>query len=145
MITILDISDWFLNKEKMTHKKLQKLCYYAQAWHLALFDCPLFDSSFQAWIHGPVCPILYSKYKTNGWNTIPQPPQPAINDIAILTFLERIWITYGALDGHELEILTHQESPWIDTRNGIGPWDPSTEVITHEEMKNYYSQKYQGD
>lgn len=29
--TILDLADWFLAKEHMTNKKLQKLCYYAVA------------------------------------------------------------------------------------------------------------------
>ncbi|WFQ91019.1 hypothetical protein MFERI13461_00453 [Mycoplasma feriruminatoris] len=33
-----DISDWFLSKESMTPKKLQKLTYYAEAWALALFN-----------------------------------------------------------------------------------------------------------
>ena len=30
--TILDVAAWFLLKEDMTHKKIQKLCYYAEAW-----------------------------------------------------------------------------------------------------------------
>lgn len=28
--SVYDIADWFLSKEEMAHKKLQKLCYYAQ-------------------------------------------------------------------------------------------------------------------
>ena len=34
--SIYEIADWFLNKGPMTQKKLQKLCYYAQAWNYAL-------------------------------------------------------------------------------------------------------------
>jgi len=34
--SVLNIAQCFLSKQGMTHKKLQKLCYYAQAWHLAL-------------------------------------------------------------------------------------------------------------
>lgn len=55
-ISIFDIADTFLSIEPMTHKKLQKLCYYAQAWHCALENEPICSASFQAWIHGPVCP-----------------------------------------------------------------------------------------
>jgi len=33
----------------LSHLKLQKLRYYAQAWHLAFHDYFLFDGKFQAW------------------------------------------------------------------------------------------------
>ena len=29
---ITDVANWFLLKEDMSHKKIQKLCYYAEAW-----------------------------------------------------------------------------------------------------------------
>ena len=48
--------------ELITNLKLQKLVYYAQAWHLALFDEPLFDDPIEAWVHGPVVSSLYSKF-----------------------------------------------------------------------------------
>nr|WP_293017994.1 type II toxin-antitoxin system antitoxin SocA domain-containing protein [Moorena sp. SIO3I8] len=32
--------------------KLQKLLYYAQSLHLALYDQPLFDEEIQAWRSG---------------------------------------------------------------------------------------------
>ena len=35
--SIGNIADWFLSQSSMTHKKLQKLCYYLQAWSLALY------------------------------------------------------------------------------------------------------------
>jgi uncharacterized phage-associated protein len=35
--------------EILTNLKLQKLLYYAQPWHLALNDRPLFDEDFEAW------------------------------------------------------------------------------------------------
>ncbi len=39
--------------------KLQKLCYYCQAWYLAWNNEPLFDEEFEAWASGPVCKELY--------------------------------------------------------------------------------------
>ena len=32
----------------MTHKKLQKLCYYTQAWGLALYNIRIMDTKFEA-------------------------------------------------------------------------------------------------
>lgn len=34
--SIFTIADWFLHNTICDQKKLQKLCYYAQAWNLAL-------------------------------------------------------------------------------------------------------------
>ena len=38
MEKVMDVANWFLSQSSMTHKKLQKLCYYAQAWHCALHN-----------------------------------------------------------------------------------------------------------
>ena len=43
--------------------KLQKLCYYAQAWSLAWDGVPLFNEDFQAWANGPVCRELYEFHR----------------------------------------------------------------------------------
>jgi uncharacterized phage-associated protein len=63
MENVKDIAKWFLSKESMSHKKLQKLCYYSQAWYCALYNgTPLFEDEVQAWIHGPVIASLYPIY-----------------------------------------------------------------------------------
>ncbi len=70
-MNISNIADWFLSKESMTHKKLQKLCYYYVAWRYALYDRAMVDNpEYQAWVHGPVSSDLYSKYNSYGWNSI---------------------------------------------------------------------------
>ena len=35
---VLLLARAFLSIDSMTHKKLQKLCFYAKAWYLALYD-----------------------------------------------------------------------------------------------------------
>lgn len=51
-----------LRKERLPlivwSKKLQKLCYYAQAWAYALKGYRLEDTDYQAWVHGPFSPAL---------------------------------------------------------------------------------------
>jgi uncharacterized phage-associated protein len=50
----------------MSNLKLQKLMYYAQGFSLVLFNKPLFPERIEAWIHGPVIPAVYHKYKGYG-------------------------------------------------------------------------------
>ena len=148
-MTIFEVADWFLHKKSMTHKQIQKLCYYAQAWHLALLNQPLFEEEMQAWIHGPVCPQLYQKYHGYGWQEIEKrsgksPDFPK----KTLQVLNSVYDTYGKLDGAQLEALTHSEMPWQKARGGLSPLEPSTEAIKHKDMREYYVKAYeaaQGD
>ena len=65
---IFDLAEAFLSISSMTHKKLQKLCYYAKAWYLALYDENIVSEPFEAWVHGAVQPELYQKYKSYGFS-----------------------------------------------------------------------------
>ena len=145
-ITVFDVANWFLSKQSMTHKKLQKLCYYAQAWHLALLNRRLFDDEFQAWVHGPVNRNLYDKYTEFGWTLIPMTENNNnlfSNDS--LEILENVYFTYGNQTAGELEYMTHQEKPWLEARGNLGEWDNSQTVINEKTMKNYYKSVYVGD
>ena len=62
-----DVCDYIISRvcnagSSMNELKLQKLLYYAQAWHLAVFGSRLFDERFQAWVHGPVCRAIYDRF-----------------------------------------------------------------------------------
>ena len=143
--SVFEIADWFLSKESMTHKKLQKLCYYAQAWTYALKDFRLEDTDFQAWVHGPVAPILYEKFKSFGYDSIKLVGSYNChiedNDLDIL---EDVWKTYGDKTGNALEVLTHRELPWIEARRGYADDERCTVVILPETMKCYYKSIYVG-
>lgn len=144
--SVFDIADWFLAKGVMTPKKLQKLCYYAQAWCYALKGYRLMDTDFQAWVHGPVSPALYERFKSFGYSgiKIANIPQFRIDeeDIALL---EDVWATYGEKSGNELELLTHREAPWKEARLGYAPSDRCTVIIDPEVMKTYYRSIYTGE
>ena len=118
--SIEDLAQWFLSKEPMTHKKLQKLCYYAVAWGYALYGEQIFkDDSFEAWIHGPASPTLYQKYKINGWGIIKQSKKTPNFSKKTTYLLESIWKTYGDKNGDELEAISHKEKPWKEARKGL--------------------------
>lgn len=144
-ISVFDVANTFLSFESMTHKKLQKLCYYAQAWHLALEGDPLLKEEFQAWIHGPVCPELYDEYKAYGWQDIEttDAPENIINNNVIFDFLKQIYYIYGDLNGNELEMLTHMEEPWKIARQDLEPWEASRNPIDLNAMRAYYLKEFQ--
>jgi len=141
-ITIFDIAKCFLILEKMTNKKLQKLCYYAQAWYLALNREPLVQCEFEAWIHGPVCPELYHSYKNHGYTPISRVvelPTSIKQDKYLQGFIKSIYDIYGDMSGDELELLTHNEEPWVRARQGLKEWEPSYNTISNDDMMEYYS------
>lgn len=54
----------------LTQMKLQKMVYFAQGIHLALYKEPLVKETFQAWKYGPVIPVIYHTYKYYGSSPI---------------------------------------------------------------------------
>ena len=138
--SIYEIANWFLNKETMTQKKLQKLCYYAQAWYYTLNDLRLSDANFEAWIHGPVSPVLYDRFKKFGFSGIKLTGK--YNTCITKEdqeFLERVWLTYGGHTGNSLEALSHSEPPWREARIGYSNEERCNRIISLESMKKYYS------
>ncbi len=151
-INALNIAEYFLALANesggvITNLKAQKLVYYAQAWFLANFSTPLFEEDFQAWVHGPVIPELYEKFKEAGSSPIPSVKK--LSDIKTqfeqetLDFLQEVADVYMQHDGYALELMTHQEQPWIDARKGCKPDERCTEVITKDAMRLFYGEKIQ--
>lgn len=127
----------------ITNLKLQKLVYYAQAWFLANYKKPLLDKDFQAWVHGPVIPDLYHKYKKFG-------SEPIIEKISleevkidkpIKNFLFEVAKVYMPRGAYELEAMTHNEAPWIDAREGCQPDESCEKVISKKSMMQFYGSK----
>lgn len=142
---INEVANWFLNKSSMSHKKLQKLCYYAEAWHQALYSSSMLsDCCFEAWVHGPVCPSLYDIYKSYGWQDISKRAKKPDIDSKSDEFLEIVYNTYGHLSGHQLETLTHSEIPWQEARGGLKECEASNNVIKVETMRKFYNSIFEG-
>lgn len=144
MVNICEAALWFLSKSEMTYKKLQKLCYYAQAWHCALFGGSMFGENFEAWVHGSVNRTLYSLYAHYGWSKIPQKnfDERLLPDDA-LAILNAVYDTYGGFTGDELEALTHSDWPWRKARGALQPWEICTSIISNDDMRDYYLKQYE--
>lgn len=139
MTDIFEVSNYFLSIMPMTHKKLQKMCYYAYAWYYTLYDDKLFDNGrFEAWIHGPVNRELYLKYRDYGWREITENKDSNINE-DIKSFLDTIIDTFAVYDANELENMTHAEKPWKKAREGYSPYQSCEVKIDDMIIKEYYS------
>lgn len=143
--SVFEIANWFLTKENMTQKKLQKLCYYAQAWCYALKGYRLENTDFQAWVYGPVSPALYERFRSFGYDTI----RMRGNYVSKISeedqeLLQDVWETYGDRTGNALEVLSHRELPWQEARQGYKPDERCSVVISSATMASYYKSIYNG-
>ncbi len=117
----------------ISNLKVQKLVYYAQGFHLAMYDDPLFEEEIYAWEHGPVVPDLYHEYKCFGSGEIRQPEDYDAYEILTveqIDLLKEVYLVYGQYSAWKLRDMTHNERPWAETRRG--------EVINLELLKEYF-------
>ena len=149
MYTVNKIADWFLSQvnsdagDSITPLKLQKLVYYAQAWHYTLFDTPLFEEEIQAWAHGPAVHSLYRRFESyarfQAINISALEITPTVFEAHTNELLNEIQALYGEHSGDYLEKLTHSETPWIEARGQISPQARCTTPISLNSMKVFYS------
>lgn len=151
MINPINVARYFIIKAyedgieaEMTNMKVQKLLYYAQSLHLALYDESLFDEEIQAWRYGPVCPPAYKFYCQFEAEQLPIPEkEESLQAIPeeIKSLLEEVWEYFGGYHAYRLSDMTHGEFPWKKARKGLAPQARSTEPIRLEDMKALGHQK----
>jgi uncharacterized phage-associated protein len=139
MASANDVAKYILEHQgSISTWKLQKLAYYAQAWHLVWAEKPLFQDRIEAWSNGPVVPALYNQHRgqfsVSKWRK---------GDTEKLTqretkTIDRVLESYGSLSGQQLVWLTHNEAPWLQAREGLAATEPSRNQITTESMSAFY-------
>lgn len=149
MVAVQDIADYLIafsheHGDPVSNLKLQKLLYYAQAWHLAIHDEPLFSDPIQAWVHGPVVPSVYHRYKDWAWKPIEDNPETPDLGEHVSSHLTEMMGVYGTMTAYALELLTHQEDPWKIARGNLPPDESSSAVISQEDMKRFYRSRMNG-
>lgn len=144
MLDCLDIARYFIirayedgREAEMTNMKVQKLLYYAQSLHLALYDEPLFGDEMQAWRYGPVCPPAYRYYSEFEASQLPVPGRPelAVISEAEQQLAEEVWDYFGIHHAYILSSMTHLEFPWRKARRGLPENARSTEPIQIKDMQ----------
>lgn len=151
MYPALEVANWFIcnvdreSGASITHLKLQKLLYYAQAWTKVLLNKQLFFERIEAWTHGPVIIDVYHKFKEHSWHELPLPDDCPEFDDETEEVLNEVLRVYGKFDAKYLEELTHQEEPWLNARGDL-PLEARCETeITIETMETFYRAMYQSN
>lgn len=152
----IELSKYVVSKfdnvgDLISNKKLQKLLYYIEAWSLVHLDS-IVDEDFEAWIHGPVIPEVYREYKKFGYSPISIDYNELDSSKYIKKFekdsgitekqielIDAILSKYGVLSSQELELLSHSEKPWVETRKSLTPFDHCSDVIDKDLIKTFYS------
>jgi uncharacterized phage-associated protein len=112
----------------LTPMQLQKLCYFAHGYNLALFGQALTKDEIEAWDWGPVYPDLYDALKKFGAGSIPGPihqnnwasldhikggvVREKMTDVET-ALIDRVWDVYGHMEAFKLSAITHEDgSAW---------------------------------
>lgn len=142
MANVFDVAHYFLmldSKDRgdgISNMKLQKLAYYAQGFHLALHQAPLFNETIEAWQHGPVVPQLYHEYKQFDRYAI-QYDDSRDFDCSVFTeseldLLDEVYAEFGQFTALALRNMSHNEPPWINNQQ-------SRQEIPQDQLRTYFA------
>lgn len=126
----------------LTPLQVQKLVYFCHAWMLGVYGEPLLTQPFQAWLYGPVVPVLYRSLKSFG----SEPVDRLIGGFEVARLgeqerriVDQVFERYGHLSGTELMKLTHiPGSPWYQVY--FDPQRGRTAVIPDDLIRRYYGE-----
>lgn len=136
-VSIFDVAKYILTSigGKVSTMKLQKLCYYVQAWSLVWNNKPLFKENFKRRDNGPVCSELFFIHK--GFFDVSDEiikksslSKSSLSEENMLD-IDQIIVDYGKYDVGQLSELSHKEDPWKNTKRN--------KIISNKSIKKYYS------
>ena len=126
--------------DTISNLKMQKMLYYAQGWHFAHFNTPLFDDEIEAWKHGPVVRQVYNEFKKYGRDAISFDELDSFDKNTINSdeqeFITFVFKRLSRISAWELAELTHKESPYKD--NFV---EGMNNNIPKDKIKNYLCTK----
>ena len=102
---------------------------------------PRFGGEIQAWRMGPASPELYEAAKHYGKEPVRvlSNANPGLVDEDLRAVIATIMDNYGDMTAEQLVDLTHEDSAWVTTRDGLPEEMPSDLVITGNAMRSWYS------
>ena len=105
---------------------------------MALFDEELTPETFQAWVHGPVAPSQFHRFKEFKWMPITANLERPDFSNNHRIFLNEIIDVFGSESATALEIMTHRELPWREARGDLPEDEPCTNAISKQTTKTFY-------
>lgn len=145
---IVDVAKWFLSKSPMTVRRLQILCYYAQAWSVTINNRDIANNcEFIAWGLRPTNIKLQSITKKEGFSPFDRIrlksscrlPRFKDKDIKLL---ESVWLTYKECSDDVLEMQVTSEHPWERAKLKAEHFESPSGVISRHDMREYYGLIY---
>lgn len=141
MRNALEVAQYFVENGRkykdLSNLKIQKLLYYAQGFHLALYGLPLFLEDLEAWDHGPVVPAVYHELKSFGAKAITfyEYSSYQIFDNSSSAFLNKILEMFGKHSAATLRDMTHRESPWTEN------YKKPSQSISQSSIRQFFSNR----
>lgn len=123
------------NVPPVDQMKLQKLVFYAHAWHLGYDKGPLFDNDVEAWPWGPVVRDVYTQTVEFGRAPVSgrlwEFGKDGLGQFVVVTpdgvpaslkdYVQSVWDVHKGLTGIQLSNSTHAPGePWTLVRDKIG-------------------------
>jgi uncharacterized phage-associated protein len=142
-VSVGDVAKFVLEKSgTLDTWKLEKLCYYAQGWHLAHTEEPAFQERVKAWADGPVIPQLYHQHKGRKYVSAAE----IEGDVNVLSAeiretIQNVLDAYGAFDGKALRELSHADLPWRQARGDLPPDSKDSPALDRSLMAEYFRQE----
>jgi len=127
--------------------KLQKLLFFAQAWHLRGTGMPVLDDHFARWQYGPVIPALYHEFKAYGYMPITRKattlaadgsgftmtvPNIPSQDEGTWSLIDAIIARYGAYSAQTLSDMTHADGSAWSRANPDGSVITTAEILADQ-------------
>ena len=144
MISAINLSNYIITKtqkmrKSISHLKLQKILYYIQGEHIAIFNKPLFFDEIQSWPYGPVVREVYKKYVSNG--AMDLKPDKEV-EMPLLSpkekkLIDRVLVRKLKYSASFLVQATHEEEPWRlhadEVKKGLKP------TISNESIRRFFT------
>lgn len=141
-IHAVDVAQYILdNYGPMNTMKLQKLCYYVQAWSLAWNRGSVFPEPIEAWRRGPMIRSLFNQHRGLYSVSSVNGNASVVNaNSQVRATIKDVVAFYLPKTGEELSLLTHAEKPWRDARarDSAADDDYSSAVISNDSLRDYY-------
>lgn len=117
----------------ITNLKLQKILYYIQGYFYKRFGKEAFSEDIYNWQYGPVVPVVYYEYNSNG--SLPlKSRMVSFADCTITEGEEKLIISIvdkcSGIPTSKLVSMTHSESPWRNSNPGS--------IISKNNIESYF-------
>lgn len=137
MTDILSVADYLykyyfeITNEKIDELKMHKLLYFIQRECIAMTGEPMFNDSFEGWIHGPVSTEVRLHFDQEHGIVA---KTHEVND-TYKYIIQNVVYQYGNYASWYLRDLSHKEISWKNSRKGLTSSQPGNKELKLDDIK----------